>query len=67
MGKVELTPSAGFEWRKVTWGRADSQVSALCSYCSASIRDHEIPLRLWTKSHAAQFCEKCQRKWWGMR
>jgi hypothetical protein len=63
----KLAPKPGFDWRKVTWGRPDSVVSALCSYCSAVIGDDEMPLRVWTPSgHAAQFCETCQAKWFGL-
>jgi hypothetical protein len=63
----ELKPKGGFDWSKVTWGRPDSPVSVLCSYCSASIGEDAVPLIMWTPEHyAAQFCEKCQRKWFGM-
>jgi hypothetical protein len=63
----KLTPKPGFDWRKVTWGRPDSPVSALCSYCSAAIHEDEMPLRVWKEDgHAAQFCEKCQAKWFGL-
>lgn len=63
---VELKPKEGFDWGKVTWGRPDSPRSALCSYCSAALKDDEVPLIVWTEKHfAAQFCEKCQAKWLG--
>lgn len=63
-----LKPKDGFDWNKVTWGRPDSVVSALCSYCSASIGDDEVPLRVWSKEgFAAQFCDLCQEKWFGLR
>ena len=66
--KATLSAKPDFDWDRVTWGRPDSIVSPLCSYCSASIREDEMPLRAWTPSgHAAQFCEKCQAKWFGMK
>jgi hypothetical protein len=68
MVKVELKPKDGFDWGKVTWGRPDSPVSAVCSYCSAAIGDDYVPLRMWTEQHyAAQFCDECQRKWFGLQ
>jgi hypothetical protein len=61
--KPSLAAKPGFDWDRVTWGRPDSIVSPLCSYCSAAIGADEMPLRVWTHSgHAAQFCEKCQNK-----
>lgn len=67
---MKLKPKAGFDWKRVTWGRPDSVVSALCSYCSAAlpeIGDNEGPLMMWTNDgHAAKFCADCQRRWWGM-
>jgi hypothetical protein len=65
---MKLEPKAGFDWDRVTWGRPDSPVSALCSYCSASIDEDDVPLRMWAykAGHAAQFCRQCQRRWWGM-
>jgi hypothetical protein len=62
---MRLEPKPGFDWKKVAWGRPDSIVSALCSYCSAAIDD--FPLAMWsTDGHAAQFCTQCQREWWGL-
>ena len=64
---MQLKPKDGFDWKKVTWGRPDSVRSALCSYCSASLSEDSVPLIMWTNdSHAAQFCEGCQRTWWGL-
>jgi hypothetical protein len=52
----------------VNWGRPDSPPSALCSYCSAVIPEDSVPLIMWqADGHAAQFCDECQAKWWGMR
>lgn len=57
-----LEPKAGFDWSHVTWGRPDSPRSVLCSYCSASIGEEDVPLMMWTPDgHAAQFCRRCQR------
>lgn len=64
---VELKPKPGFDWKRVTWGRPDSVPSVLCSYCSASIGEHEVPLILSnSKGWTVRFCEKCMRDWWGM-
>jgi hypothetical protein len=63
-----LLPRRGFDWNHVSWGRPDSPRSALCSYCSAGIPEDSVPLILWTEDgHAAQFCDACQRKWWGLQ
>jgi hypothetical protein len=64
---IALSPEPGFDWRKVIWGRPDSPRSALCSYCSAVIKDEEIPFIMWSSAgYAAQFCDKCQRQWFRM-
>jgi hypothetical protein len=63
----KLKPLPGFDWKKVNWGRPDSPPSVLCSYCSASIDEVEVPLILWDKRGcAAQFCEKCMETAWGL-
>jgi hypothetical protein len=63
----ELKPKAGFDWKRVTWGRPDSVTSVLCSYCSAVFRDTEVPLMMFTSDgHAAKFCLACQKTWWGV-
>ena len=55
-----IKPRAGFDWRRVNWGRPDSVPSPLCSYCSAVIREDEVPLIMWNQaSYAARFCETC--------
>jgi hypothetical protein len=60
-------PKEGFDWDRVTWGRPDSPRSALCSYCSAVIRDGEVPLMMWKPDgHACQFCDSCMKHWWGI-
>ena len=67
MSAPTLEPKAGFDWGKVTWGRQDSPPTVLCSYCSASIPDDDVPLILWThRSHAARFCKRCRKTWWGL-
>jgi hypothetical protein len=64
----QLEPLPGFDWAKVTWGRPDSPRSALCSYCSAVIPEDSVPLIMWkSDGHAAQFCDACMERWWGMR
>ena len=64
----QLEPKPGFDWDRVTWGRPDSPRSALCSYCSAVIPEDCVPLIMWkADGHAAQFCDDCQAKWWGMQ
>jgi hypothetical protein len=64
---MKLEPKPGFDWNRVTWGRPDSVRLVLCSYCSASIPEDSVPLIMWQKNgRAAQFCDNCQRHWWGM-
>lgn len=63
---TELKPKEGFDWAKLTWGRPDSVPTVLCSYCSASIPEDDVPLILsnedgWT----VRFCDACMEKWWG--
>lgn len=70
-GGMEMTmihPKPGFDWSRVAWGRPDSPVSAVCSYCFAAIGENDIPLRLSSEDgHAAQFCDACMEKWWGFQ
>jgi hypothetical protein len=64
---MKLEPKPGFDWGHVAWGRPDSPRSVLCSYCSARIGKDDMPLRLWqADGHAAQFCDHCQRRWFGL-
>jgi hypothetical protein len=66
-GPPPFEPKAGFRWRKVIWGPPDAVVSVLCSYCSAVMRDEEVPLMLFQNDGScAKFCEDCQRRWWGL-
>lgn len=65
---TELKPREAFDWGRVTWGRPDSPPSVLCSYCSASIGEEEIPLIMWNaEGYCARFCEKCMGTEWGFR
>lgn len=62
---MKLEPAPGFEWSRVAWGKPDSPRSLFCSYCFDTIPETSIPLRIWTEDgHAAQFCDRCQRRWW---
>jgi hypothetical protein len=62
-----LEPKAGFDWGRVAWGRPDSPRSPLCSYCSAALDEDAVPLCMWTSDgRAAQFCDDCQEKWFGL-
>ena len=64
---MELEAKPGFDWSHVTWGRPDSVVSPLCSYCSASFREDDVPLWLFAEDgHAAKFCDACQSRWFGL-
>jgi hypothetical protein len=64
---LRLEPKRGFDWGRVTWSRPDSSIAPICSYCSAGIPEHMVPLMLWQPDgHAAQFCDGCARRWWGM-
>jgi len=64
---MKLAPRLGFDWSKINWGEPDAPPSALCSLCSSGIDEDEVPLMMWSRDgHAAQFCEACQRKWWGL-
>jgi hypothetical protein len=65
---TELKPLEPFDWSRVTWGRPDSVPSVLCSYCSASIGEDEVPLMIWnSKGYCAKFCDKCMALKWGLR
>lgn len=66
-----LRPAAGFDWTAVSWGGPDQQRTTICSYCEAPIVDDDcdyldVPLILTTEDGwVAEFCDACQRKWWG--
>lgn len=62
---ASLEPRPGFNWEIVRWSmRAEDS----CSYCDVQIPERQVPLRLWRKGGhmGAQFCEECQRAWWGI-
>lgn len=64
---ASLKPLPGFQWDRIAWGQPDSPRSAVCSYCFTAINDGDVPLILWTEDgHLAQFCDECQRRWWGV-
>lgn len=64
---MNLQPKPGFDWGKLTWGRPDSPATVLCSYCSASISDDDIPLIMWNpEGWTVRFCDQCQRRWFGL-
>lgn len=65
---MTLSPKPGFDWAHVAWGRPDSPRSVICSYCSAFISDEDCPMIMWKPDgSAAQFCDECQEKWWGVK
>jgi len=52
----------GFDWRRVAWGRPDSPVRPLCSYCHGELP--EVPLMLWRDDGSAmQLCDDCVDQW----
>jgi hypothetical protein len=62
-----LKPKEGFDWAKLTWGRPDSVPTVLCSYCSASIAEDDVPLIMSNdKGWTVRFCDKCVKRWWGL-
>jgi hypothetical protein len=49
-----------FDWNKLTWGRPDSQPTALCSACSAALNEDDVHLIVWTEGgYSARFCPPC--------
>lgn len=64
---MPLSPRNGFDWLLVQWGAPDQRRSQTCCYCEAPMGNDEIPLTLWNDmGWAAEFCEACQRKYWGI-
>ena len=64
-----LAPRPGFDWRQVRWGGPEERRTEVCSYlpCAKPIGEDDIPLSLFRDDgSAAEFCEECQRTWWGM-
>lgn len=63
-----LSPRPGFNWSAISWGGPDEPQSDQCSYCGDEIPEDDVPLRLWNKDGwAAQFCDACQERWWGVQ
>jgi hypothetical protein len=68
-----LKPQAGFNWALVNWGAPDQRRTDRCSYCEAVFPDDDddpgfVPLILWNREGwTAEFCDTCQRKWWGLQ
>lgn len=61
-----LQPRLGFDWMLVSWGGPDETRTLTCSYCEQPLRDEEMPLVAWNEQGwCAEFCEACQRTWWG--
>jgi hypothetical protein len=61
-----LTPRLGFLWCNVKWGGPNDHRTEVCSYCRKPMGD-DFPLILSSGSgHAAEFCEACQREWFGV-
>ncbi|HSN21679.1 MAG TPA: hypothetical protein VLS49_13435 [Usitatibacter sp.] len=63
-----LSPRAGFDWLLIRWGGPEELRTEVCSYvpCGKPLGEDEIPLSLFRDDGSvAEFCEDCQRKWWG--
>lgn len=62
-----LKPTDDFDWKLVVWGAPDDTVAENCSYCGEPLGEDEMPLIMWNKAGwTVQFCENCQRKYWGL-
>jgi hypothetical protein len=69
-----LKPRPGFDWTRVNWGGPNQIRTDRCSYCDKLFPDPYgdgdsdfVPLILWNgEGWAAEFCDDCQRKWWGL-
>jgi hypothetical protein len=67
-----LAPQPGFDWKRVKWGGPKERRTTRCSYCGEPFPDEEddpdfVPLILWnSESWCAEFCDACQRRWWGL-
>lgn len=58
-------PRAGFDWKRVRWGKPYEHVTRTCSYCNAKLG--LSPLRLFSPTgQGAAFCRACQKDWWGI-
>ena len=64
---MTLEPRPGFNWTAVSWGGPDEPPSDKCSYCGDELPEDSVPLMMWNKDGwAAQFCDTCQVRWWGL-
>jgi hypothetical protein len=62
MSGARLAFRAGFDWRKVAWGRPDSPPRPLCCYCHGPLP--EVPLMLWREDGSGiSFCDGCVEQW----
>jgi hypothetical protein len=62
-----LRPKDGFVWMKIQWGAPDQVRTVFCSYCDQPLDDESVPLILWREDGwCAEFCDACQRDWWGV-
>lgn len=65
-----LQPRPGFNWMAVSWGGPDELRTDKCSYCETLFPkdDAFVPLIVWRDDGwCAEFCDACQRDWWGLR
>jgi len=55
---MKLRFKRDFDIGRLSWGRPDSPVRALCSLCHGKL--DEIPLMMWDeKGYCIQLCEDC--------
>lgn len=67
MPAATLNPRSGFDWRRVRWGGPTETRTESCSYCPNVIPEESVPLMLFKDDGSlAQFCDDCQRTWWGV-
>lgn len=65
-----LKTAPGFDWSRVVWGGPNDERTQHCSYCGEPFPDDDnfMPLILWKhEGSAAEFCEQCQRDWFGLQ
>ena len=61
-----LMPAPGFNWLQVGWGGPDEIRTSKCSYCDQPLAEEIVPLLVMREDGwVAEFCEACQRRWWG--
>jgi hypothetical protein len=60
----QLKMKPGFEWSRVLWRTRQSD---FCSYCPARIEEDHVPIMLFRgDGHAAQLCDDCIEKYFGI-